>query len=59
MDKNRENVKNLSEGGAPKIRRSRGQKKFGILDEKQIPFGEFSSKYLDFSKANKANESYG
>ncbi|HEX3035163.1 MAG TPA: tyrosine-type recombinase/integrase [Thermodesulfobacteriota bacterium] len=34
------------------------RKKFGIVDEKLIPFEEFSKEYLEYSKTNKAEESH-
>ena len=41
-----------------KLEEAYDRKKFGIIDEKLIPFEEFSREYLEFSKANKAKESY-
>lgn len=40
-----------------KLEEAHDKKKFGILDEKLIPFEEYSREYLEFSKANKAKRS--
>ena len=41
-----------------KLEQDRDKKKFGIMDEKHIPFEDYAKEYLTFSKANKAKESY-
>lgn len=42
-----------------KLEEAYDRKKFGIVDEKHIPFEEFSQEYLEFSKTNKAKKTYG
>lgn len=41
-----------------KLEESYDKKKFGIIDEKLIPFEEYAREYLESSKANKATTSY-
>lgn len=36
-----------------KLEESYDKKKFGIIDEKLIPFEEYAREYLEFSRANK------
>ncbi|MGE5445558.1 MAG: tyrosine-type recombinase/integrase, partial [Ignavibacteriales bacterium] len=41
-----------------KLEESYDKKKFGIIDEKLIPFEGYAQEYLEFSKTNKAKQSY-
>lgn len=41
-----------------KLEEDHDKKRFGIMDEKQIPFENYSREYLDYSKTNKAQASY-
>jgi len=41
-----------------KLEQSHGKKKFGIVDERHIPLENFTTKYLEYSKANKALGTY-
>lgn len=41
-----------------KLEEDHEKKKFGLFNEKDIPFAEYSKEYLEFSKSNKAVSSY-
>jgi site-specific recombinase XerD len=41
-----------------KLEEEHDKKKFGIIDEKQIPFEFYAREYLEYSKTNKAEQTY-
>lgn len=41
-----------------KLEEEHDRKKFGIIDEKQVPFENYAREYLDYSRTNKAEKSY-